>query len=375
MACKYPALISAVLPFGMLSIVAAFVKLKSTRPAGGNGRAESNTATGWRPPRSWSIPVAFTAGWLVIIGPWLARNVIDTGNPVYPLGYSVFGGRHWDSSLDAKWRKVHGPRDASWPALVDGLLDVAGRSDWQSPLYTALVPLAFLQRRTRKFALVLFGYVVYLFATWWLLTHRLDRFWLPLLPALAMLAGLGADWTRARAWAGLLAVIMAIAILTNLVFVTTALTGLNQWTDNLDRLRREVPQMINPALAQLDAQLPRESKVLLVGQAGAFHVRHSVVYNSVFNRETIETLARDRTPAEARKAIAERGITHIYVDWAEVERYRRPGNYGFTDFVTRAVFERLVHAGILEPLRPPDNQRSLYKVIHESPAVFPATSR
>ena len=27
------------------------------------------------------------------------------------------------------------------------------------------------------------GFVAYLFATWWLLTHRVDRFWLPLLAA------------------------------------------------------------------------------------------------------------------------------------------------------------------------------------------------
>ena len=30
---------------------------------------------------------------------------------------------------------------------------------------------------------------------WWLLTHRLDRFWLPMLRPLAVLAGLGADWS------------------------------------------------------------------------------------------------------------------------------------------------------------------------------------
>ena len=51
----------------------------------------------------------------------------------------------------------------------------------------------------------LWGYAGYLFLTWWLLTHRLDRFWLPLLPVLAVLAGLGADWVRHRAWTYFLA--------------------------------------------------------------------------------------------------------------------------------------------------------------------------
>ena len=38
---------------------------------------------------------------------------------------------------------------------------------------------------------MLWAFVAYLFLTWWLLTHRLDRFWLPLLPTWAILAGLG----------------------------------------------------------------------------------------------------------------------------------------------------------------------------------------
>ncbi len=83
-----------------------------------------------------------------------------------------------------------------WSSLVD----VAGRSDWQSPLYLALAPLALLRPGSRRPARLLWLFVAYLFLTWWFATHRLDRFWLPILPALAILAGLGADWSRTRAW-------------------------------------------------------------------------------------------------------------------------------------------------------------------------------
>ncbi len=48
--------------------------------------------------------------------------------------------------------------------------------------------------------------------TWWLLTHRLDRFWLPILPVLAVLAGLGADWIRRRGWTIVLGVIVAVSL-------------------------------------------------------------------------------------------------------------------------------------------------------------------
>jgi hypothetical protein len=306
--------------------------------------------------------VAFSIGWAVVMTPWLAKNVIDTGNPVYPLGYRVFGGRYWDATIDQKWSNAHGPRPISAPLLRDAITDVAGRSDWQSPLYAALAPLGLLRPGSRRFAGALAGYVVYLFLTWWLFTHRLDRFWLPLLPALAVLSGLGADWTRRLSWMILVWLLMVIAVVTNLAYSTTALTALNEWTDDLNVLKRSVPQRFNPALAKLDTELPPGAKVLLVGQAAVFHVQHPIVYNTVFDDETIEELTRGRTPDEVRGSLRERGIQYVYVDWYEIDRYRSPGNYGFTDYVTPEVFSRLLAAGVFEAPTALGTKQELYKV-------------
>jgi hypothetical protein len=340
MACKYPALVSAVIPFGVLALADA-VRRRCPRPL-----------------------VAFTLGWAVIMTPWLGKNVIDTGNPVYPLAYKVFGGRYWDPVMDAKfWHpNAHGPKPVTAELFRASVLDVAGRSDWQSPLYVALAPLAFLRPGSRRFAAAVAGLVVYLFLTWWLFTHRLDRFWLPLLPGLAMLAGLGADWSRRAGWLILLWLMIGVATLANLSYATTALTALNQWTDDLRELRNAVPRMLNPPLARVDASLPPGAKLLLVGQAAVFHVNHPIVYNTVFDDETFETIARGRTPEEVRQALNHRGVTHVYVDWLDIARFRSPGNYGFTDFVQPAEFDRLVRAGVLEGPVVVGVKRELYTV-------------
>ena len=103
MAIKYPALISAVIP---ASAWAAGDGLASPVVAGrGRIRARAGgrrSAPGWR------------------------KNVIDTGNPVYPLGYAVFGGRHWNPDRDANGRPPTAPR----PIEV-GRLRPVGR--WKSP--------------------------------------------------------------------------------------------------------------------------------------------------------------------------------------------------------------------------------------------------
>ncbi len=322
--CKYPGLVSAVVPFGLLSIAAS------------------------RRARTLAPSFAFAAGCALATSPWLIKNLIDTGNPVYPLAYRLFGGVPWDAALDAKWSGVHGPRAFTLQSLVNGLLDVAGRSDWHSPLYTALAPLALWRRGSSRIAIALWVYVVYLFSTWLLLTHQVDRFWLPLLPAFAVLAGLGADRLRTQGMSTLLALVLIVGYASNLAYVTTPLAGDNEWTGDLGALRKSLPKMLDTPLALLDETLPASDRPLLVGQAAVFHMEHRPIYNTVFNHELIETLTRGRSPTQVREALLSLGATHVYVDWHQIERYRSPGNYGFTNYVTPELFAKLVSDGVLE---------------------------
>jgi hypothetical protein len=336
MACKYPGLVTAVVPFGVLAIARAARRSMDT---------ESKRLLAAAPL------FAFAAGVVIAVGPWLVKNAVDTGNPVYPLAYKVFGGSHWSIEQDAKWNKVHGPREVTVRALVQSAREVAGSSDWQSPLFTALAPLAFLRTGTRRFAALMFGYVVYLFAVWWLLTHRVDRFWLPLLPPLAILAGLGADWSRHLSWKGLLGLLMALGLASNATIISTGLAGPNEWTADLAEARLETRKAVNAPLLTIDRELPPDAKILLVGQASVFPMNHRIVYNTVFNMETIEALSKGRTAREFRQALVDLGITHVYIDWAEIDRYRGPENYGFTPLVTQRWLNGLVASGVLEPGR------------------------
>jgi hypothetical protein len=338
MGCKYPALISAVIPFGCLSLVAC-ARSRSIAPL-----------------------LCYIVGWAIVIGPWLIKNVADTGNPVYPLANSLFQGRYWDQAREAQWSSAHGRQPVSASMLGSYLVDVAGRSDFQSPLYVALAPLALFRRGSRRMAIALWGFVAYLFLTWWLLTHRVDRFWLPLLPPLAILSGLGADWVRNRAWSVVLAMVMTTAIVMNLTYISTALAGLNEWTGDLKFLRRDVPRRWNGAMFRLDTELPENARPLLVGQAAVFHLEHRVTYNTVFNPEIIEQLASNKSNQEFAQALHERKLTHIYVDWTEIQRHRKPGGYGFSDFVQPWRFDGWVAAGILDPPSYLGTEQEVYRI-------------
>ena len=120
--------------------------------------------------------------------------------------------------------------------------------------------------------------------------------------------------------------------------------------------------MLNPPLARLDAELPPGAKPLLVGQAAVFHLNRPIVYNTVFNNENIETLVKGRTPEQVGEELRKLGLTYIYVDWFEIERYRSPGNYGFTPFVTPEVFAQLVKAGILKESTRMGSRQELFEL-------------
>ena len=338
MAIKYPGVISAVIPFGLWAVA---------RARGGDG---------------WRVAAGYALGVALIVGPWLAKNMADTGNPVYPLAFGVFGGRDWDPAREARWNAVHGPRPVALAPLRDSVVEVLGRSDWQTPLLALLAPLTWLDRASRRRGRWLWAYAAYLFLAWWLLTHRLDRFWMPILAPLSILAGLGSVHLGAR-WLG---AILAAGIGLNAMLCGTDLVGSTDWTVDLGKLRAEVPARVNAAMARMDAALPPGARVLLIGQAGVFHLDRPVVYNTVFNRDLFEGIARGRTPDEVRAGLARLGVDYVYVDWSEIDRYRSPGNYGFTDFETPEVFAALVEAAVLGPPLKLGAKQEAYRVLRSA---------
>ena len=145
-----------------------------------------------------------------------------------------------------------------------------------------------------------------LFLTWWLLTHRLDRFWLPILPALAILAGLGADWVRTRAGRSSSGSCSVRGSLRNFTYISTALAGLNEWTGDLVFLRRDIPKRWNAALRGSTRNCRQTPRPSWSARPRCSILNHRVAYNTVFNNETIELLANGKSTGEFHRALADR---------------------------------------------------------------------
>ena len=110
------------------------------------------------------------------------------GNPVYPLGYSIFGGIDWNPALDAKFRL------RPQPAPRERFFNTS--SMW-SPITTGRARCGMDSLRWRCLSGrggVVFGLWVFacICFTWWAFTHQIDRFWVPMIPVVCLLAGIGA---------------------------------------------------------------------------------------------------------------------------------------------------------------------------------------
>ena len=334
-ATKYPAALFVVVPF--ISLVAWY---------GGAERVRSI--------------VLFVLMVTITCGPWLAKNAYFTGNPTYPLLYSVFGGATWNREKDTRWQAAHRPTNFSIvdthgrsTDLLDSIANVIVRSPWLNLFTWPLAAMTLLsaaragKHRDRR-AMLLWGYLLFVLVAWWLFTHRIDRFWIPILPVASLLAGIGATTYAGRAWWSVIGVALLLGLSYDFAAVATN-TGpgsSNRFFVSLAKLKND-PERI-PAWQQwLNQNTPQGKRVLCEGDAQVFDLEMPILYHTAFDDSPLIALVKGKSPDEIGAALTD--VAFVYVNSNEISRYRSPGNYGFSDEVRPEVLEDLVRQKILGP--------------------------
>ncbi len=323
---KYPALLVVVLPVFALWIFAA--------------------RTDWR------LLLMYVVAVTVVISPWLVRNTIDTGNPVFPLAGNLFPTDVRSAEQVQQWNRAHQvPKSAdgsrySIGQLVSGIMTGLGRSPWAG---LAIVPLAIcgLFSASRKLVVPLVILLAACWIVWWGFSHRLERFLIPAIPLGCLLGGVGAQMVAPyvigrfalRVWLGL-----ALFAAFMLVNQTQSIKLDPRVFVSLDALAKS---HTSGAVTYLNENVSPGDAVLATGDAALFYLQPPVFYHTCFNDSTMTQLL-DMTKQERMAHLAEANIAWIYVHWGEIERFRSPGNYGFPSEVTHDLFAEMESQGILE---------------------------
>lgn len=315
----------------------------------------------------WKAVVPGVGVALVFLAPWMIRNAMACGNPLFPYALTNWlGSAHWDAEQVQRFLHFHMSHesildrlkllvlpDANDPAASPGHPMYRGMTHPQWGVFFALVaiamPHAMFWRRGfgRRLAVLLSLAIGAQVALWLLTTHVQSRFLLPLMvPGTAIVAmalctpspdGSAADtfvappahlrrlsflairvvcWLGVAAQAGFLASTIASqhdghpALL--LPFDPADFTA-SAW--HRETNARERAQLIDSSAARgVAALVPPGDTITLLGEAAPFYYPPNVRYNTVW----------DRWPFKDGRLI-ETGVRFVLIDFASIGRYERSG--------------------------------------------------
>jgi 4-amino-4-deoxy-L-arabinose transferase-like glycosyltransferase len=341
-ATKYLALATVVLPVALALVVLA-------------------------PRRRPAACAAFAVGAAIALAPWLGRNLLWTGNPVYPYLQTVLGGPPCERDLSAELASTTQSPGAFRSALPRALTAPVVRTF--TPLreggligahWLILVPVAAAVRglpRRRTAALWLAAAAAAL--AWGSLDHY-ARFLLPAMVPAAALAGAAA------------AALTASASRTVARLFTVLLTGVLAWnatviasTFNLDQLstvaghlsqRDFVNRWVSygPAIPAVEEAVPDDGVILLVAEPRNLYVNREVLVEDPYRTPLLIELARGcHDSSELARRVSSLGATHVLVNSSEMDFFaglRSNDNY-WSDATAseRRLIEELL-SGHLRPL-------------------------
>lgn len=334
-------------------------------------------------PREWPVlMVSGGLGALAIMAPWLTRNVLASGNPIFPFAAHFFpnaarnGSGAWDYAQAARYVSAH----AFHGSIADRirllfLPDPAGAPPGLSahrglfhPQWAALFPATItsaalllvskrLAQRTSATAvpaalpenaprlqllpfpllLVMLGLLAQV-GLWLFTTHLQSRFLLPLLPASAVLCSAAAAFLAARARALPRTVILLALPIVQLTMALVTFLNENHGEPNivlipgpgmrtgqafLGEPRESLGGIIASAPPELfiNLTLPPEGRVFLLGDSTPLYYTHPPIYRTTYDTSPLADLPIEQWTAAFRAA----GATAVLINLGELQRLEQSG--------------------------------------------------
>ncbi|HAH31828.1 MAG TPA: hypothetical protein DCL44_05890 [Elusimicrobia bacterium] len=287
--------------------------------------------------------VWMAAAALAAFAPWLIKNSLFYGNPVYPFLHNIFG-----HAAPALWPQFLA--DAQSRNLVQLFTTVEGWksffttpwqisagtqriSDWLGAVFLLFLPSLFtlpwgiFKRElsipavsTAAAALVIAGYFS------WNLTSTQVRFLVPILPLLACVFAMAATkntapgFLRKTAWAA--AIIFSIYNFQE-IFIAGETSYIGRWdilagrqarADYLKSQHLSYGLPYYAAMEYINGKLPPDAKVLFLGESRAYYCERKFIAATVFDDNPFWVQARKSgTGAELRDWLKVEGVTHIFI--------------------------------------------------------------
>lgn len=284
------------------------------------------------------------AAWLAAtaaaaFSPWLLKNFLFYGNPVYPFANKFFGPSgpaNWELFLqDARSRDLIlalSSPSGWWDLFIQPwVVSVPIReiSDWLGPVFLMLLPGALVLRWRKNPELPIAELAAAVLAAVgycaWLATSTLPRFLVPILPLIVCVTilvverGLFPSWLRRVWW---VAALMASLLNFQMVMKSGGL-ALGKWDVLRGRVSRtaylesEHMSYGAPYYAAMVFinKLPRNAKVLFLGESRSYYCERDRIATTAFDHNPFWTAVRAAQSAgDIHARLKALGVTHVFVN-------------------------------------------------------------
>ncbi len=284
---------------------------------------------------------------IVMIVPWLVKNWLLAGNPVYPLFHQWIPSPHWSETQAAMFSAKHSPT-FGWGTIGQFFLLLWNYSFVETgavPLLLMTAPLILLIPRLEPAAKRTGWLVAGACAGWFCFTFRPWRFLFPSF-GMAAVAGAFAMEKLGREVRLRLALRIAVGVV---LLASLATLALNDLID-AENPARMPPQMdfLQYALGQftrdefiarmgkgalepivwMNDNLPGSAKVLYVGESRVYYAKRPALWSTAFDQPPLTAMSNEaKTPEELMATLRAKGVTHVYVNFSELSRLQHSYDY------------------------------------------------
>jgi hypothetical protein len=269
--------------------------------------------------------------------PWLIKNIINTGNPVYPAFANIFGVKPYQKVFPGGLSKIGFKNPKDFILLLFRMTirpEEFGSASHIGPLYLIFLPIAFFLRKFPRIIKdsILISVILSLF---WSLTIANTRYYLA---GIALLALVSAYLITRLMEKG-----RAFRILTLLIFFISIFFSFYQTVSIVTALFNPIPVVLGlqskesylaerleyyPVLAYANETLPEDAKILFLGETRTYYTERKTLSSSAYDKTLLlEMIRSSGNLIRLLENLKGKGVTHVLYNESEAGFLAEKFNY------------------------------------------------